>query len=317
MRIVFLGTPEAALPSFAALLEAGHDVRLAVTRPDRPVGRSRRPAPPAVKRAAEAAGVEVFQPTRVRDDSFLERLRAAAPDLLVVVAYGRILTGATLQLAPFGAINLHFSLLPRYRGAAPVQWALARGERITGVTTMEMSEGLDEGDLLLQRPIEIGADEHAPELGLRLAEFGAQLLIETIDGLARDSIRAVAQLHADATFAPPLSREDGEVSPTEPAASLIGRIRGFDPWPGVWVALGELRIRLLEAAVLAGESAQREPGTIEALDGDGLVVSCGEGTCMRVTRLQVEGRAPIGGRDAVNGRVVRVGDRFTRLSRDG
>jgi methionyl-tRNA formyltransferase len=209
VKVAFLGTPEAAVPSLEAIAGAGHRILLCVTQPDRPSGRSHRPAPPPVKRAATAAGVPVVQPERIRSDEFRTTLAALRPDALVVVAYGKILPRSLLEVAPRGGINLHFSLLPLYRGAAPVQWALARGERVTGVTTMFMNERLDEGDVLLQREVPIERDEHAPALEARLASIGAGVLVETLAALERGGLNARAQDHARASHAPLLYKRDG------------------------------------------------------------------------------------------------------------
>ncbi|HKQ61459.1 MAG TPA: methionyl-tRNA formyltransferase, partial [Candidatus Polarisedimenticolaceae bacterium] len=276
MRLVFLGTPSAAVPALAALLRAGHEVARVVTQPDRPVGRSRRPAPPPVKQAALDAGLELLQPRRVKDEEFPAALRSAAPELLVVVAYGRILSDAVLELAPRGAINLHFSLLPRYRGAAPVQWALARGETTTGVSTMRIVSRLDAGDVLLQRAVPIAAGEHAPALEQRLAAIGAELLVATLAGLARGELRGTPQDEAQATYAPLLHRADGELDPTLAAPLLEGHVRGFDPWPGSWVRVepGGRRLRLVEARAL-DERGEQAPGSVLELRRDGLVVACG------------------------------------------
>lgn len=310
MRIAFLGTPLAAVPSLEALASAGHTIAAVVTQPDRPWGRSAAPQSPAVKRAAAQLGAEVLQPTRLRDGRLVGLLAAQRLDALVVVAYGRILPSDLLGVATNGAVNLHFSLLPLYRGAAPVQWALARGERVTGVTTMLINEGLDEGDIFMQRRVEIEPDEHAPELEGRLARIGAGLLVETLEGLAAGRLVARPQDPATATLAPRLCPADGWVDPAWTAATIEGRVRGFDPWPGAWLRRGERRIRLIDAAVRQAASADlaRQPGEITALVEGGLVMVCGEGTELLVRRIQPEGRRVLEARDAVNGRILRPGD---------
>lgn len=314
MRLVFLGTPEAAVPALDALLESGHDVATVVTRPDRPAGRSGRAQAPPVKIRAKERGIEVFQPARVRGGPFRSALAAARPELLVVVAYGRILVPQVLALAPRGAINLHFSLLPRYRGAAPVQWALARGERTTGVTTMQINEGLDEGDILLQREVPVEPGEHAPQLERRLASIGAGLLVETLAGLTAGSIEARPQRHADATLAPIIRPADGAADPRWPAAQIAGRIRGFDPWPGVWMLRGGKRIRLLEARVVDRDGSEAAVGTVLPLEEAGLPLVCGEGTLLLLERVQPEGRRAMSVRDAVNGRQLAPGDRLEAIA---
>jgi methionyl-tRNA formyltransferase len=251
-----------------------------------------------------------LQPTRLRDGRLVGLLAAQRLDALVVVAYGRILPSDLLGVATNGAVNLHFSLLPLYRGAAPVQWALARGERVTGVTTMLINEGLDEGDIFMQRRVEIEPDEHAPELEGRLARIGAGLLVETLEGLAAGRLVARPQDPATATLAPRLCPADGWVDPAWTAATIEGRVRGFDPWPGAWLRRGERRIRLIDAAVRQAASADlaRQPGEITALVEGGLVMVCGEGTELLVRRIQPEGRRVLEARDAVNGRILRPGD---------
>jgi methionyl-tRNA formyltransferase len=310
VRLVFLGTPAPAVPSLHALIESGHEIGLVVTQPDRPVGRSRLPQPPPVKRAAVDRGLQVFQPSKVRNRHFRERLAAGEPELLVVVAYGRILSRAVLQLAPRGAINVHFSLLPAYRGAAPVQWALARGEEVTGVTTMQLNERMDEGEILLQQELAIKEGEHAPALQERLAGVGAGLLVRTLAQLESGALAPRPQDHAAATLAPLLTRADGMLEPGLSAEEIAGRVRGFDPWPGAWFVRGGKRLRILAATPLTDGGSADPPGTLVELTGDGLVLACGGGTRLLLTRVQPEGGRPLTARDAVNGRHLRVGDRL-------
>jgi len=316
VRLVFLGTPEVAVPTLRALVGRGHEVVLVVTRPDRPAGRSGRPVSPPVKRAAEQLGLAVHQPTRVRGAAFADELGSHRPDLLVVVAYGRILPGAVLRLAPSGAINLHFSLLPAYRGAAPVQWALANGEKTTGVTTMQISEGLDEGDVLIQREVGIHSGEHAPALQERLASIGAELTLQTLEALEAGTLVSRPQQPSMATYAPLLTAADGEIDMRWTAREIVGRIRGFDPWPGAWVANAARRLRLVEADCLDDAPTEAGPGQVLELSGEGLVVACGGGTRLSVTRLQSQGRRVMTARDAVNGRHLRPGDRLGRPGSD-
>lgn len=308
VRVVFLGTPPSAVPALEALIAADHVVPLVVTQPDRPSGRSAVLQPPAVKRAAFERGIEVLQPAAVRDPTFLESLSRAGPELLVVVAYGRILPGAVIGLPPRGAVNLHFSLLPRYRGAAPVQWALARCEEITGVTTMHMNERMDEGDLLLSRSVSIERGEHAPALTSRLARIGAALLVETLARAEDGSLDPRPQDSSVATYAPRLTSLDGEADFGLTAREIEGRIRGFDPWPGVWAVRGGRRIRLVEASAVAGERLREEPGRVVAREGEAILVSCGGGTRLAVEAIQPEGRRPIRATEAIHGRQIAVGD---------
>jgi len=310
VTLVFLGTPSWAVPSLEALLRAGHAIPLVVTQPDRPVGRSGTPRPTPVKEAARRAGIEVAQPRRVKDTAFLDLLASRAPDLLVVVAYGRILPRAVLDLAPRGAVNLHFSLLPRYRGAAPVQWALANGETVTGVSVMRMEEELDAGDVYIQVEVPIPEGEHAPALGARLAEVGARALADTLSGWDAAVRLARPQEPAAVTWAPLLRPEDGEADLLRPAREIEGRVRGFDPWPGQWARRAGRRVRLVEARALPGRVAPDPPGTVFALEREALLVACGAGTVLAVSRIQPEGRPVRTAREAVNGRQIAPGDRL-------
>jgi len=310
VRAVFLGTPDCAVPTLEALLDAGHEIPLVVTRPDRPVGRSARPKPPPVKQAALAHGLDVIQPHRIRGEEFQERLQAARPEVLVVLAYGKILPLAVLGIPSLGPVNVHFSLLPRYRGAAPVQWALANAEETTGVTTMHMSEGMDEGDILLSQEILIETGEHAPALLQRMSRIGASLLLRTLEGLGTGAIEPRPQDAADATHAPRLRREDGILDFTLRARKIEGRVRGFDPWPGVWAEKAGRRIRILECKAIVGSSRGDPAGHVKALEDEALVVVCGEDSLLAVHAVQPEGRRALTARDAVNGRQLAPGDRL-------
>jgi methionyl-tRNA formyltransferase len=308
VRGVFLGTPAIAVPTLEALVSAGHDVAVVVTRPDRPAHRSATPRPPAVKEAAMRLGLEVIQPESVRDRKFRESLERVAPDVVVVVAYGKILPQAVLEIPRLAPINVHFSLLPRYRGAAPVQWALARGETTTGVTTMVMSEGLDEGDVLLQQEVDIEPAEHAPRLLGRLAEIGGPLLCRTLDGLRDGTVEPRPQDAAAATLAPMLRIEDGIADFSLTAAEIEGRVRGFDPWPGLWAQRRGKRVRIVDAAAVEGETTPEPPGRVIELKDDVLTAACGKGTILAIRAVQPEGRRAQSARDAVNGRQILPGD---------
>jgi methionyl-tRNA formyltransferase len=312
VRIVFLGTPESALPSLDAILNSGHDVPLVVTQPDRPSGRSNTPVFPPVKNAALSHGLQVVQPDKVRSSEFVRTIVAAGADALVVVAYGRILTRPVLDAARLGAINLHFSLLPAYRGAAPVQWALARGERVTGVTTFRLDDGIDTGSVLARRSVAIEAAERAPALLGRLAIEGASLLTETLDGLAEGAIVPEPQDEMQASLAPMLAREDGFFDPRWTGAELAGRVRGFDPWPGVWAECRGRRLRIVEAGVDAGRAEDAAPGTWLDLIGDSIRLACASGTVAAVSQVQPSGGRAMRARDAFNGRLLRTGDRLER-----
>jgi methionyl-tRNA formyltransferase len=311
VRVVFLGTPRAAVPSLQAILEAGHEVPLVVTRPDRPVKRSGTPEAPPVKASAAAAGLRVIQPGKVRDDAFLRAIEDARADALAVVAYGRILPSPVLRVTPHGAINVHFSLLPKYRGAAPVAWALARAETETGVTTFRLDEGLDTGAVLLARRVAIEPREHAPALLERLAALGGETLVCTLTGLEAGTIEPRPQDDALATAAPLISRGDGAWHPAWSAREVEGRVRGLDPWPGVWAVRDGRRLRLVEAWSTAGATTE-EPGRVLELTADGLLLACASGTIAAVASVQPEGRRAMSAREAVSGRQISPGDRLER-----
>jgi len=282
MRVLFYGTPVFALPSLHALL-ARHRVVAAVTQPDRPAGRGQRPQASPVKAVAREHEVPVLQPTRLRDPEWPERLAAHGADVAVVVAFGQILPRAVLDVPPRGSINVHASLLPRYRGAAPVAWAIIRGERETGITTFQMDPGMDTGPLLLQRPTPIGPEETAGELAERLAVLGADILLETLDRL--DTLTPRAQESRAATLAPRLRKEDGVLDWTEPAATLAARIRGLNPWPGAMTQTPAGRLLIWRARAIAG---QGEPSVLTVADGR-LAVGTGAGV-LEPLEVQPENR---------------------------
>ncbi len=286
MRIAFLGTPAFAVPALDALVVAGHVVVAVVAQPDRPAGRGQELREPATKTWALSHGVPVLQPLRIRDGVLAAQLGALSPDLLVVVAYGRILGEDLLRLAPQGAVNVHASLLPRYRGAAPIQWAVAEGERETGVTIMQMDAGLDTGDILLQRALAIGEDD-AEALSPRLAALGGAALVEALGMLEAGAIVPVRQDGARATLAPVLEKEHGRLDFQLPAARLAARIRGFRPWPGAFTSVGGRSLKIHAAAVAAG--AGLAPGAARASDG-GILVGCGEGSSLLLSEVQLEGK---------------------------
>jgi methionyl-tRNA formyltransferase len=292
MRLAFLGTPAFAVPSLEALGRAGHEVAVVVAQPDRPAGRGQALREPATKGWAREHGIPVLQPEKVRDGTLAAELSTLELDALVVAAYGRILGPDLLRLAPFGAINVHGSLLPRWRGAAPIQWAVASGDRETGVTIMQMDEGLDTGHVLLQRALRIGEDDTAESLSARLAGLGGAALAEALDGLARGSLVPIPQDPGQATLARILEKEDGRVDWARPAAEIAARLRGFTPWPGAFTTLDGRMVKLLAAAPAADPSAVGAPGHAVRLPGTGMLVTCGAGTALAVTRLQPEGRPP-------------------------
>ena len=289
MRVVFLGSGAFAVPPLEALVDGGFDVAAVVTQPDREKGRGRAVAPPPLKPVAADRGLPILQPRRIREPEALDAVRQLRADLLVVVAYGQILPQAALDLAPRGAVNVHASLLPLYRGAAPIQWAIVRGERETGVTTMLLDSGLDTGPTLLSQSTPIGPHETAPALEARLARLGAPLLLATLAGLEAGSLRPAAQDHARATLAPILRKEDGRIDWTLPAEEVSRRVRGFDPWPGTWTTLAGRSLKVIEAEA-GPDSGSDEPGRVLGVRSDGLRVACGGGTTLIVRKVQPESR---------------------------
>ncbi|HEY1250943.1 MAG TPA: methionyl-tRNA formyltransferase [Thermoanaerobaculia bacterium] len=293
MRVVFFGSPAFAVPSLSALLEAGFDVPLVVSQPDRPVGRSSAPRPTAVAALAEASRIPVARPERIRDDAdFLARLSATAPDAIAVVAYGRILPPAILRLPRLGGVNVHASLLPKYRGASPIQAALLNGDAQTGVVTMRIVDQLDAGPLFLEREVAIAPGETAGELSERLAALGGSLLVETLRGLEAGTLAARPQ-EGEATFCKTIRREDGEVDWTLPAPVLARRLRAFTPWPGLYTFAGSERVKILEAAA-SDLAASGEPGTAR-LESGRLLVAAGGGSALELRRVQRAGKGPVTG----------------------
>lgn len=299
MRTVFLGTPGFAVPTLERLAADGHEVVAVFTQPDRPKGRDQTPAPPPVKEAALRMGIPVFQPERIRRPEVVEQLAAMKAEVMVVVGYGQIIPQSIIDLPPHGIINVHASLLPRYRGAAPIQWAIANGESVTGVTTMRIDAGLDTGDILLMRETSIGADETAPELASRLALIGADLLSETLRGLEAGAITPRPQDHSLATYAPILKKEDGVIDWNRPANEIFNRCRGFLPWPGIYTYFRGQLLHIWKARP-AEETAVGAPGTLHPSKRR-LLAACGGETALELVELQIEGRKRMSAADFLNG----------------
>lgn len=308
MRVVFLGSGAFAIPSLAALIDAGHEVAAVFTQPDREKGRGRALAPPPLKPVAQARGVPVHQPRRVREEPAQAALRGLAPDVQVVVAYGQILPRSVIDIPRHGTVNVHASLLPLYRGAAPVQWAIVNGEHETGVTTMLIDEGLDTGPTLLARSTPIGAEETAALLEPRLAVLGAELLLETLAGLGAGTLRPTAQDHARATLAPLIRKEDGRIDWSMPAEAVARRVRGFHPWPGTFTTWQGQPLKVLRARA-EGEGTEA-PGQIAVVDRQGLLVGCGQGTRLRLLEVQPESRRPMSAAAFAAGLRLGPGARF-------
>ena len=310
MKLVFCGTPRFAVPTLKALIAADHEIPLVVSQPDRPVGRSQQLTAPPVKETALAAGLTITQPEKIKNNAeFRARLEAITPDAIVVVAYGRIIPPWMLALPRFGCINLHASLLPKYRGAAPIQWAVAMGETVTGNTTMLLEEGLDTGPILLQREVPIRPDQTAEDLFDLLANQGAPLVVETLAGLSDGSIAPKQQDHSRATLAPILLREDGHMDfGGYTASQLINRWRGFQPWPGAFTFLEgkKLIVHCLQAEA---KSSEAEPGTVEIRESR-LLVSCAQNTRIEITELQLEGKKRMAASEFLRGAGLKSGARL-------
>jgi methionyl-tRNA formyltransferase len=301
MRLVYLGTPEFAVPSLEQVVAAGHEVAGVFTQPDRPKGRGQKDAMSPVKEAALRLGLLVHQPERVRRPEVVEQLRAMVPDAMVVVGYGQIIPQSILDIPPLGIINVHASLLPKYRGAAPIQWAIARGEKATGVTTMKIDAGLDTGAMLLKWETRIGEEETAPELSARLAPAGADLLVRTLAGLS--SIAPEAQDDAQATLAPILKREDGHIDWRMTAREILNRARGFRPWPGAYGFLRGQRFHVWRGAISDRELA---PGALLA-EGKRLFAGCGGGA-IELIEVQLEGKKRMAASAFLNGFSIAAGE---------
>jgi methionyl-tRNA formyltransferase len=308
MKLVFCGTPEFAVPTLEAVLAAGHEVALVVTQPDRGAGRGMEMQAPPVKRVALEHGLPVVQPEKIKNNQELRaQLEAISPDAILVVAYGRIIPPWMLELPRFGNINLHGSLLPKYRGAAPIQWAVASGETVTGVTTMRLDAGLDTGDMLLAHVVPIGQEETAIDVYGTLAPVGAELMVKTLLGLECGSIFPQSQDHSIATLAPILKREDGWIDFSRTAQQIYDRWRGFQPWPGAHTMLRGKKL-IVQRVHVAG-AGEGEPGVVK-VQGDTLLVGCGDGSLIGFDELQLEGKRRMSAADFLRGNQIHSGERL-------
>lgn len=309
-RIVFMGTPEFAVPSLRVLLDKGENVVCVVTQPDRPKGRGRKVLPPPVKEFALKAAIPVLQPEYIRGDDFHAELRKFAPDIIALTAYGNILPGNIINLPPLGTINVHGSLLPKYRGAAPVQWALINGETETGITIMQMDEGIDTGDILLQDRIAVAPTDTAGTLAVKLAALGGAALGKTLDVLRRDKLKPVKQDEKKASFAPLLKKEDGLVDWSQSAMKISCLMRGLDPWPATYTTLSGRRLRLFSPEVVDKHSCQKnfsEPGIVCRADRYGLLVTTGHDGCLLIKEVQPEGSRRMDVHAYISGRPIQPG----------
>jgi len=311
MILVFCGTPRFAVPTLERLVEAGHSVPLVVTQPDRPRGRGMEVAVSPVKDAALRLGIAVLQPATIKNNAELrEQLAAIRPDAIVVVGYGRIIPQWMIDLPRLGNLNLHASLLPKYRGAAPIQWAIANGESVTGVTTMRIDAGLDTGDILMQREISIDLKDTAETLGPKLASIGADLMVETLRGLENGHVRPTPQDHSRATLAPILKKEDGRMDFARSARDLFNRLRAFQPWPGAFTTFKGKTLQVHRAQPLQ-HAVKLTPGDV-AVEGMRLFVGCGKSkdtdTALELIEIQLEGKRRMTAQEFINGYRPKSGD---------
>jgi methionyl-tRNA formyltransferase len=306
--VVFMGTPDFAVPTLKALHRSTFDLRMVVTQPDRPKGRGRKLTPPPVKRAAEKMDCRIVQPPDIRESEFCDLLRSLAPDFLVVVAFGQILPRSVLDIPRYGPINVHGSILPKYRGPAPIQWALIRGERVTGVTTILMDHGVDTGDMLLTAETPIRVEDTAATLHDRLADIGADVLVKTLLGLVDGSIRPRAQNHAHATYAPMLTKENGHIDWTKSAQEIDALIRAMTPWPGAYCRYENHRLKIHKAKAIQ-DTACEAPGTVVAGYPDELRIATAEGILL-IQEIQSASGKRLSIQDFLHGTPIPPGKEF-------
>ncbi len=314
MRSVFFGSPDFAVPCLEVLHEIS-EIAAVISQPDRPAGRGLSLRRPAVKQRALELGLDVWQPKKVRTSAFAERLRALEADVGVVVAYGRILPRVVLDAPRTGCVNVHASLLPRWRGAAPIQWSIVHGDSETGVTLMQMDEGMDTGPILATATTVIERDEDAASLGERLSKLGAELLRKELARYVDGALISTPQDDAKATMAPLLDKADGRIDWNKPAREVHNHIRGMNPWPGAFAALGGRRIKVYRSRDSTLDPEGASPGEVIALDSEGILVACAQGT-IELQELQESGRKRVDARAFITGRSIRVGDRFSNEGTD-
>ncbi len=307
MRIVFMGTPEFAVPCLQKLLDCGHEVSGVFTQPDKPQGRKMILTPPPVKKLAVENSIPVYQPVKMRDGTALEMLKEANPELVIVVAYGKILPKEILEYPKYGCINIHASLLPELRGAAPIQWSVINGFKKTGVTSMQMDEGLDTGDMLIKEEIEIGENESAGEIHDKLSVLGASVLEKTIELLLKGELKPEKQDHEKFTYAPMLSKELSPIDWNLTASEVHNKIRGLCPWPSATAVLNGKKIKIHQSVCVSAEG--KNAGEVIEI-GKHLVVSCGDGKCIEILNLQAEGKKAMSAADFMRGNSINIGDRF-------
>jgi methionyl-tRNA formyltransferase len=308
LNLVFCGTPAFAVPTLDSLVEAGFRIPLVVTQPDRPKGRGLEVIASPVKDRALRLGLAVVQPASIRNnEDFRAQLADLKPDAIIVVGYGRIIPQWMLDLPPLGNVNLHASLLPKYRGAAPIQWAIARGERVTGVTTMKIDAGLDTGDILLQQELPIHPSDTAETLSPKVAAIGADLMVATLRGLQSGAIHPCPQDHAQATLAPILKKEDGLIDFSRTANEILNRMRGFQPWPGAYTKFRGKTLQIWQASAFQRSLPISELG----VEGDHVFVGCSEDTAIEILELQLEGKRRSSAADFLRGYRVQAGEKLS------
>ncbi len=309
MKIVFFGSPASAIPTFKKLLEADHRIELVITQPDRPRGRGKKLVFPPVKVLAQELNIPCFQPPKIRNDPLaVQKIINIKPDLIVVVAYGQIIPDSIIYLPSYNSINLHFSLLPEYRGASPVQWAILNGEEKTGITIFQLNEKMDEGDILSQEQVKIFPAEKAFELEARLAEMGAKLLVRTISQI--NKINPQKQNHSQATYAPKLKKEDGRIDWKKDALLIDRKVRAFNPWPSTFTFLYEKRIKIHEGTDKGKLSRLSSPGKILAVSKEGIEVCCGGKTSYLIQKIQPENKKEMDAYAFSHGAAIKIGDAF-------
>ncbi len=289
MKIVFFGSPDSAVHSLRKICESNHRVELVITQPDKPAGRGKEIASSPVKRFARSLNIPVHQPLKIRKDpETLEKIKEIDPDINVIVAYGQIIPSSIIYQPRCNSINLHFSLLPKYRGASPVHWSILNGETTSGVTIFELNEKMDEGDILAQRKLTISPTEYAHELEARMARIGAELLCETIDEI--ETVPHIKQDHSQATYAPLLKKEDGKIDWTKRADEIDRKIRAFTPWPSAFTYFGQKRIKIIQGEVQNERSGHLAPGEVSDVNKAGILVNCGQNSLYLIKELQPEGK---------------------------
>lgn len=306
MNVIFMGTPDFAVSTLEGLIKSNHKIIAVVTRPDRPKGRGREILPSPVKVVAEDNKIEVLQPEKVREPDFVKKLREYRPDCIVVVAFGQILPKDILSLPRYGCINLHASILPKYRGAAPINWALINGETKTGVTSMLMNEGMDTGDILIQREVEITEGDSAGTLHDRLSEMGSEVILETLDGLEKGNVKRVKQNESSATYAQKIKKEDCLINWDEDAKKIVNRIRGLTPLPGAYTFYNGKRLKITNAEYLIKE-VKAEKGEVFEVNRNGIKVICGNGLVI-IKNLQPEGKRVMGVGEFISGHNIKAGE---------